>query len=127
MRPAHAIAAGQSPEAAAENCERFSNITQENKMSTDQPILGAFNQGTKPTIACFNRATVPLGVDLDALIGAMQIFVDKFVVPVWNTPAKLIKSTGFVKDAWAVVFLDNADAAGALAYHDLTPDGLPQS
>jgi hypothetical protein len=26
-----------------------------------------------------------------------------------------------------MVFLDNADAPGALAYHDLTPDGLPQS
>ena len=26
-----------------------------------------------------------------------------------------------------MVFLDNADAPGALAYHDLTPDGLPIS
>ena len=26
-----------------------------------------------------------------------------------------------------MVFLDNADQPGALAYHDLTPDGLPQS
>jgi hypothetical protein len=32
-----------------------------------------------------------------------------------------------VKGAWAMVFLDNADQPGALAYHDLTPDGLPQS
>jgi len=24
-----------------------------------------------------------------------------------------------------MVFLDNADQPGALAYHDLTPDGLP--
>jgi len=48
-------------------------------------------------------------------------------VPVWGTPATLVKSTGFVKGAWALVFLDNADCAGALAYHDLTPDGLPQS
>jgi hypothetical protein len=48
-------------------------------------------------------------------------------VPVWNTPAKLIKTTGSVKKAWAMVFMDNADQAGALAYHDLTPDGLPIS
>jgi hypothetical protein len=90
-------------------------------------IMGAFNQGGVPTVACFNRATTPLGVDLDALISAMQVFVDKYVMPVWGTPAKLIKSTDYVKNAWAMVFLDDADQAGALAYHDLTPDGMPQS
>jgi hypothetical protein len=87
--------------------------------------FGAFNQGLTPTIACFNKATVPLGVDFDALIAAMQTFVDKHVVPVWGTPAKLVKTKGFIKGQWAMVFLDNADQAGALAYHDLTPDGLP--
>lgn len=90
-------------------------------------IMGAFNQGGVPTVACFNRATTPLGVDLDALISAMQVFVDKYVMPIWGTPAKLIKSTDYVKNAWAMVFLDDADQAGALAYHDLTPDGMPQS
>jgi hypothetical protein len=92
-----------------------------------KPVLASFNQGELPTIACFNKATVPLGVNLDALIGAMQAYVDKFVAPVWGTPAKLIKTTGFKKGAWAMVFLDDADQPGALAYHDLTPDGLPQS
>jgi hypothetical protein len=29
--------------------------------------------------------------------------------------------------AWAVVFLDTADQARALAYHELTPDGFPLS
>lgn len=57
----------------------------------------------------------------------MQAFVDENVAPVWGTPAKLIKSDGFVKDAWAMVFLDDADQPGALAYHDLTPDGLPEA
>src|SRR5207249_271637 len=52
---------------------------------------------------------------------------DKYVAPVWATPAKLVKSTGYVKGAWAIIFLDDADQPGALAYHDLTPDGLPQS
>jgi hypothetical protein len=96
-------------------------------MATGRPILGAFNQGEIPKIACFNKATIPLGVDFDDLIAAMQEYVDKFVAPIWATPAKLIKSTGFVKGAWAMVFLDDADQPGALAYHDLTPDGLPQS
>ena len=96
-------------------------------MRTRGPIFGAFNQGGVPKIACFNKATVALGVNFDALIAAMQVFVDKYVAPVWGTPAKLVKSKGFMKGAWAMVFLDDADQPGALAYHNLTPDGLPQS
>jgi hypothetical protein len=57
----------------------------------------------------------------------MQAYVNQYIVPIWGTPAKLIKTTNFVKDAWAMVFLDNADQPGALAYHDLTPGGLPLS
>jgi hypothetical protein len=83
-------------------------------MKTARPIFGAFNQGGIPTIACFNKAKTPLGVDFGALITAMQAFVGKYVAPVWGTPAKLIKSTGFVKSAWAMVFLDVADQPTAL-------------
>ena len=96
-------------------------------MSRNQTVFGAFNQGIIPTIACFNQAKTALGVDLDKLIAAMQEYVDKHIAPVWGTPAKLVKSTNFLKDAWAVVFLDDADAPDALAYHDLTPAGLPLS
>ena len=96
-------------------------------MPSTKPRFGAFNQGDVPTIACFNQATTPLGVDYNALIAALQVYVDKYIVPVWGTPAKLVKTKGFVKNAWAMVFLDNADQPGALAYHDLTPDGLPLS
>src|SRR5207237_6675969 len=96
-------------------------------MKTARPTFGAFNQGGVPSIACFNKAKTALGVDFGKLIEAMQMFVDQYVAPVWGTPAKLIKSRGFVKGAWAMVFLDNADQPGALAYHDLTPDGLPQA
>src|SRR6266705_1854818 len=103
------------------------DISQGGLMRAARPTFGAFNQGGVPTIACFNKAATPLGVDFDALIAAMQAFVDQYVMPVWGTPAKLVKSKGYVKGAWAVVFLDNADQPGALAYHDLTPDGLPQS
>lgn len=96
-------------------------------MSTNKIVFGAFNQGLTPTISCFNKAVTPLGVNLDALITAMQAYVDKHVAPVWGTPAKLTKTTGFVANTWAMVFLDDADTEGALAYHDLTPDGLPLS
>ncbi|HTP46448.1 MAG TPA: hypothetical protein VMQ50_05965 [Casimicrobiaceae bacterium] len=94
-------------------------------MLTTKPTFAAFNQGDMPRIACFNKAKTPLGVDLDALIAAMQAFVDQDVAPVWGTPAKLVKSSDFLAGKWAMVFLDDADQPGALAYHDLTPDGLP--
>ena len=98
-------------------------------MATGKPKFGAFNQGVIPTIACFiDKSTkTPLGVGLDDLIAAMQRYVSRYVAHVWGTPAKLVKATGFRKGAWAMVFLDNADAPGALAYHELTPDGLPIS
>lgn len=94
-------------------------------MNSAKTIFGGFTQGTVPSIACFNKATVPLGVDFGRLIAAMQKYVDAFVAPIWGTPARLIKTKGFKSGAWAMVFLDNADQPGALAYHDLTPDGLP--
>lgn len=89
--------------------------------------FGAFNQGIIPTIACFNKAKIPLRVDFNALISAMQAYVTDHVAPVWGTSAKLVKSKGYIKDAWAMVFLNDADEPGALAYHDLTPEGLPLS
>jgi len=95
--------------------------------ATTRPEGGMSRKAHVPTIACFNRATVPLGVDFDALIAAMQVFVDEHVAPVWGTPAKLIRSKGFVPGKWAMVFLDDADHAHSLAYHDLTPDGYPQA
>ena len=94
-------------------------------MRAGKPTFGAFNQGDVPRIACFSKASAPLGVDLDALIAAMQAFVDHDVAPVWGTPAKLVRSGDFLPGKWAMVFLDDADQPGALAYHDLTPDGLP--
>jgi hypothetical protein len=89
--------------------------------------LGATNKGNAPTIACFNKAETPLGFKLADLVAAMQVYVDKYVVPAWGTPAKLVVSRDFIKGAWAMVFLDTADQPGALAYHDLTPEGLPEA
>ena len=94
-------------------------------MPTIRPVAGAFNQGETPRIAVFNKAKTPLGVDFRALVVAMQKYVDRCVAPVWGTPAKLVRTTGFRKNHWAMVFLEVADSPGALAYHDLTPDGLP--
>ncbi len=96
-------------------------------MRTSRPKFTAFDQGQIPQIAVFNQAKTPLGIDLDAFTAALQKFVTDCVVPVWGTPARLVRTNGFKKGAWALVFLDTADAPGALAYHDLTPDGFPLS
>jgi hypothetical protein len=96
-------------------------------MAKKRTVRAAFDVGQTPTIAVFNKATTPLGVDLEALTRALQRFTDDCVAPVWGTPARLVTTRDFRKDAWAIVFLDDADEANALAYHELTPDGLPVS
>lgn len=87
----------------------------------------AFNQGQFPVIAMINQATVPLGVDFDKLVVALQKFLDTAFVPVWGYPAKLLKAKAPSPGQWAMVFMDDADEAGALGYHDLTIDGQPVS
>src|SRR5437660_11294506 len=87
-------------------------------------IAAAFDHGQIPTIACFNKASTSLGVDLDRLIATLQTFLDDYFVPVWGTPAKLVQVTAFRKGAWAAAFLADAYAAIALGHHDLTPDCL---
>ena len=83
-------------------------------------------RGDIPTIACFNRSTAGLGSSFDALIRGLQSYVARHVAPIWGTHVRLVRSHTFVAGQWALVFLDDADAPGSLAYHDLTPDGLPQ-
>jgi len=96
-------------------------------MPSRKIIMAAFDHGQVPKIACVNKATVDLGVDFDRLIPALQKFLDEHFVPVWGTPATLVKATKPLAGAWSIVFLDDADAANALGYHDLTKNGLPLS
>ncbi len=78
------------------------------------------------TIAVYNRASVPLGLDLSALTAALQVYIDSYLVPAWNCPATLTLTDGPVSGSWGIVFLDDADSPGALAYHT-TDDGFPLS
>src|SRR5262249_41700135 len=87
----------------------------------------AFNQGKFPTIAFVNLATVPLGVDLGKLVSALDKQMQRDFVPIWGYPAKLYVTKNPKPDEWQVVFLDDADAANALGYHDITKDGQPIS
>jgi hypothetical protein len=92
------------------------------------PILGAaFNQGKFPTVAFVNLADTPLDVDLNKLVASLQKQMEQDFVPVWGYPAKLYVTDKPKPQEWQVVFLDDADAADALGYHDLTKDGQPIS
>ena len=93
-----------------------------------RPVAASFDQGQVPDIACVNQATTALGVDWAALISVLGSFADLYA-RIWGTPARIVDAgTGPVPAGhWAIVFLDDADQAGALGYHDLTPDQLPLS
>lgn len=84
-------------------------------------------QGGLVTIACINKATTPLGVDLDKLIAALQACYDQDSVPIWGYPVKLYITTTAKSSDWQLVFFENADQADALGYHDLTVQGQPIS
>ena len=86
----------------------------------------AFNgNAAAPLIGCYSQATTPLGQTMAKVVHALQTYVNKHVAPVWGTKAKLIATTGPVAGAWGLVFLDDADHAGALGYHNVTSDGMP--
>jgi hypothetical protein len=53
-----------------------------------------------PRIACVNKAKIPLGVDFDDLIAALQIYVNKCLVPAWGTPARLFKARKPIRGTW---------------------------
>jgi hypothetical protein len=87
----------------------------------------AFNQGKFPTIAFVNLATAPLKTKLEDLVSALDKQLQRDFVPVWGFPAKLYVAKKPKEDDWQIVFLDDADAADALGYHNLTKDGQPVS
>jgi hypothetical protein len=96
-------------------------------MPQSHMIMAAFNQGAVPTITCVNQATVDLGVDFGKLVSALQKYLDDYFVPIWGTPAKITKASAPQPGTWTMVFLDDADQAGALGYHELDLNGLPLS
>jgi len=85
----------------------------------------AFDQGQKPRIAVVNQATVALGVELNALIAALNSFVNGPFAAVWGTPANIVIASIIAQGEWGLVLLDDADAANALGYHDVNSDGMP--
>ena len=93
---------------------------------TTSPKFAAFIQGQIPEIAAFDKASTALSLDLDAFVNALRKFCNGPFCAC--TPARLARTNGFMERARGVLaFCDFADAPNALAYHDLTPVGLPLS
>src|ERR1700752_3679335 len=84
-----------------------------------------------PNIAVMNESTTINDAAVQAMLTAFEHQWNNDLKPIWGVDAATF---GFVPahqmppaGSWWLVFLDNSDQAGALAYHDLTNEGLPIS
>jgi hypothetical protein len=84
-----------------------------------------------PQIAVINESTAIADADVQKMLPAFAQQWNKDLAPVWGVdPATFTfipKNQMPAAGSWWLVFFDNSDQAGALAYHDLTNDGLPIS
>ena len=79
-------------------------------------------------ISVINESTVLTDADVIPVVAALQQQVTNDFRPIWGIDAELKlvpQGTPAQAGTWALVILDDSDQAGALGYHDLTPDGLP--
>ena len=75
-----------------------------------------------------NQSTEASDQTIKWLTAALQIQVHRDFFPIWGIDAVLTfvpKGTPLNPNHWQLVFLDTADQAGALGYHELTASGLP--
>ena len=82
-------------------------------------------------LAVINASTVISSDDVQAMIPAFTRQWNSDLKPVWGVDSAnftfVPQGQAPAAETWWAVFLDNSDQAGALAYHDLTNDGLPIS
>jgi len=79
-------------------------------------------------ISVINASTVVADSEVQPVVDALQTQVNNDFRPAWGVDAQLtFVPTGSnpVPGTWWLTILDDSDQAGALGYHDLTPDGLP--
>jgi len=80
-------------------------------------------------IAVLNRSSEVEDAELEQINHSLQHELDSAFAKVWGTGAILNlvprgSDEGW-QNKWNLVVVDNMEEAGALGYHDLTPDGLP--
>ncbi len=79
-------------------------------------------------ISVINESTVLTDAEVTPVVIALQQQVTNDFRPVWGIDAELKmipQGSPAPAGTWWLVVLDDSDQAGALGYHDLTPDGLP--
>jgi len=79
-------------------------------------------------ISIINASTVLNDNEIRPVVNALQQQVTNDFRPAWGIDAELtFVPTGATPPTgtWWLTILDDSDQAGALGYHDLTPDGLP--
>ena len=82
-------------------------------------------------IAVINESTAINDDNAQAMLSAFDTQWNQDLNAVWGVGSAQFtftpNTTAPAAGAWWVVFLDNSDQANALAYHDLTNEGLPIS
>jgi hypothetical protein len=79
-------------------------------------------------ISVINASTVLHDSEVVPVVAALQQQVSNDFLPPWGVDAQLSfipNGTPPPPGTWWLSLLDDSDQAGALGYHDLTPDGLP--
>lgn len=79
-------------------------------------------------ISIINASTVLTDTEITPVVDALQKQVTDNFLPAWGVNAELtFIPTGSSPPGgtWWLTILDDSDQAGALGYHDLTPDGQP--
>ncbi len=84
----------------------------------------SYGDGGPIVVRVVNEAKMPLGVDLDALVKALNVQVNNHFAPFWGVTATVNLGTPGPGE-WQLGLFDDADQPGALGYHDLTPHGEP--
>src|SRR5271165_5310108 len=94
-------------------------------------MQGHPKEASMPQIAVLNESTSFADTDVQSMLPAFDQQWNKDLEPIWGVePASfafLPKGLSPAAGTWWVVFLDDSDQADALAYHDLTNEGLPIS
>ena len=84
---------------------------------------------SKGIFAVVNQSTVVSNNDVAAAVPAFAHQLHYHVAPSWHIGTASVlfypDLASTPKNAWIIAILDNADQAGALAYHSETPDGRP--
>jgi hypothetical protein len=79
-------------------------------------------------VAVVNQSTVLTDDEVNAVVPDLQTQVHDHFAPAWGIDADLAfvpSGQNPAPGSWWLVILDNSDQAGALGYHDYTPEGLP--